>query len=113
MAENQARERAGAKKRKYPRIDLPTGMLVAWQAGGHREVARVATLSLGGVFISTPLPAATGSILQMVFEIPDGDFRARGTVVYSRPGKGMGVQFRAMGAEERARLAHLLKHLLH
>jgi hypothetical protein len=98
--------------RKYERIELPKGMIVAWQGGGRREVARISSLSLGGVFIRTPVPPAAGTFLQMVFEIPGGDIRARGTVVYSRPDKGMGVQFRGMEAEQRARLAQLLKRLL-
>ena len=98
--------------RKYGRIDLPRGMLVAWQGGGRRESARVQTLSLGGLFIGVPDPPASGTVLQMVFDVPGGEVRARGMVVYARPGDGMGIQFRGMNAEERARLAHLLKRLL-
>ena len=112
MPQDQAEDQAGANKRKHPRIELPKGMLVAWQGGGHREAARISSLSLGGIFINTPDPAPSGTILQLVFEIPGGDVRARGTVVYSRPGKGMGVQFRGMVGNERSRLAYLLKRLL-
>jgi hypothetical protein len=87
-------------------------MLVAWQGGGHREVARISSLSLGGIFVLTTTPTLAGTLLQLVFEVPGGDVRARGSVVYVQPGKGMGIQFRGMGGEERARLAHLLKRLL-
>lgn len=98
--------------RKYGRIDLPKGMLVAWQGGGRRESARVQTLSLGGIFIGVLDPPATGTMLRLIFEVPGGEVRARGVVVFARPGDGMGIQFRGMDAEERARLAHLLKRLL-
>ncbi len=86
--------------------------MVAWQGGGLREAGRIGTLSLGGIFIRTPHPSLAGTLLQLVFEVPEGDVRARGTVVYVQPGKGMGIKFRGMVAGERARLAHLLKRLL-
>ncbi len=112
MPEDQAQKQGGPHNRKYPRVELPKGMLVAWQAGERREVDRISSLSLGGIFITAIEPPAAGTFLQMVFEIPGGDVRVRGWVVYARPGKGMGVQFRGMLARERARLAHLLKRLL-
>lgn len=110
--QQQGQRQAGHHKRKYPRIELSRGMLVAWQAGGCRQVARVATLSVGGIFVTTPNPPTAGTILQLVFEVPDGDVRVRGGVVYVQPGKGMGIHFRGMAANERARFAHLLKRLL-
>jgi len=101
-----------ASMRRYPRIDLPKGMMVAWQSGAQRQAGRIGTLSLGGIFIRTPNPSLAGTLLQLVFEVPDGDVHARGNVVYVQPGKGMGIQFRGMVAAESARLAHLLKRLL-
>ena len=112
MPQEQAREQAGADKRKHPRIELPKGMPVAWQGGSRREVSRVSSLSLGGIFITTPQPPPAGTPLKLVIEIPGGDVRARGYVVYVQPGKGMGVQFRGMVGNERALLAQLLKRLL-
>jgi hypothetical protein len=109
---SEVQERTTGARRRYPRIDLPKGMMVAWQGGADRRSGRIATLSLGGIFIRTPNPSLAGTLLQMVFEVPGGDVHARGAVVYVQPGKGMGIQFRGMGAEQRARLAHLLKRLL-
>ncbi len=87
-------------------------MLVAWQAGGGRVVSRVRTLGLGGLFILTPNPPPAGEIIKLYFEVPGGEVRARAVVRDSQPGKGMGVEFTAMGYEARARLYHLLKRLL-
>ncbi len=101
-----------AKARRYQRIALPKGMLVAWQSTGERVVSRVATLGLGGLFIRTPKPPRAGDIIKLFFEVPDGEVRARAVVRDSQPGKGMGVEFTSMGYEHRARLNQLLKRLL-
>ncbi len=101
-----------ARGRRYPRVGLPKGMLIAWQSGGERIISRVATLGLGGLFISTPNPPAVGEIVKLIFEVPGGEVRARAVVRSSQPGRGMGVEFTAMGHEARARLHRLLKRLL-
>ncbi len=101
-----------AKSRRYPRVGLPKGMLVAWQSTSERVVSRVSTLGLGGLFILTPDPSAVGETIKLFFEVPNGEVRARAVVRNSQPGKGMGVEFTAMGVEARARLHVLLKRLL-
>ncbi len=101
-----------AKSRRYPRVGLPKGMLIAWQSSGERVVSRVSTLGLGGLFISTSDPPPVGEIIRLFFEVPNGEVRARAVVRNSHPGKGMGVEFTAMGVEARARLHVLLKRLL-
>lgn len=98
--------------RRYGRVKLPKGMLVAWQGARTRIVSRVATLGLGGLFIMTPDPPPVGEIVKLFFEVPGGGVRARAVVRDSQPGRGMGVEFTAMGHEERARLNQLLKRLL-
>lgn len=103
---------ATKKTRRYPRVGLPKGILVAWQSGAERIVSRVDTLGLGGLFISTPEPPAVGEIVKLFFEVPGGEVRARAVVRDAQPGKGMGVEFTAMGMEARGRLQRLLKQLL-
>jgi len=100
------------KRRRYPRVGLPKGMLVAWQAGGERIVSRVGTVAMGGLFISTPEPPPVGETIRLFFEVPDGEIRARAVVRDSQPGKGMGIEFITMGPEARARLNHLMKRIL-
>jgi hypothetical protein len=100
------------KGRRYPRVGLPKGMLVAWQAGGERIVSRVGTIGLGGLFIHTSDPPEIGSIVKLLFQLPGGDVRARAVVRNIKPGSGMGVEFTGMGYEARARLHQLLKRLL-
>jgi hypothetical protein len=98
-------------KRRYARISLPTGMLVAWQHVGGRGVARVATLGLGGLFIATPFPAPVGTLVKLVFDVPGGEVRARATVKNVKEGQGMAVAFVSMESEDRARLNQLVKRL--
>ena len=99
------------KSRRYARVGLPKGMLVAWEHSGIRKVSRVSVLALGGVFISTPEPPPTGDVIKLIFEIPGGEVRARAMVRDSQPRKGMGVEFTSMGQEARARLNRLMKVL--
>ena len=98
--------------RRYPRVGLPKGMLVAWQSGGDRIVSRIETMGLGGLFIQTPDPPEVGMILKLVFQLPGGDVRARAVVRNSEKGAGMGVEFTGMGFEARARLVQVLRRLL-
>lgn len=100
------------KRRRYPRVGLPKGMLVAWQSRKYRVVSRVSTLGLGGIFISTPNPLPVGEFIKLCFEVPDGEIRARAVVRSLNPGRGMGVEFSAMDPVARARLCHLLRRLL-
>jgi PilZ domain len=99
------------KSRRYTRVALPKGMLVAWQHYGGRTVSRVRVLALGGLFISTLKPPPVGDVIQLIFEVPGGDVRARAMIRDSQPGKGMGIEFTSMNPEARARLNRLMKVL--
>jgi hypothetical protein len=98
--------------RRYPRVALPKGMLVIWQHAGGKSVSRVATLGLGGLFISTAESPGIGTLLKIVFDVPGGEVRARAVVKNVKPGKGMAVAFIEMGSADRARLDQFLKRLL-
>ncbi len=86
-------------------------MLVAWQHSGGREVSRVATLGLGGLFIATPDPPPVGTVMKIVFDVPSGEVRARAIVKNLEAGQGMAVAFIDMEYADRARLDQLLKKL--
>ena len=100
-----------AVKRRFARVALPKGMLVAWQHSGGRYVSRIATLGLGGLFIATPDPAPIGTVVKIVFDVPSGEVRARAIVKNVKSGEGMAVAFIDMGYPDRARLDQLLKKL--
>jgi curved DNA-binding protein CbpA len=84
---------------------------VAWQAGGKRDVSRAETLSIGGVFLRVAKPLSPGTNLQLIFDVPSGEVRARAIVRHAKPGQGMGVKFVHMQADDRARLNRFVQHL--
>jgi Tfp pilus assembly protein PilZ len=111
LLENDPNMPTKQKSRRYARVALPKGMLVGWQHYGGRKVSRVRVLALGGLFISTPKPPPVGDVIQLIFEVPGGDVRARAMIRDSQPGKGMGIEFTSMNPEARARLNRLMKVL--
>jgi hypothetical protein len=99
------------RARRYQRVGLPKGMLVAWEHSGIRKVSRISVLAVGGLFITTPEPPPAGETIKLLFEVPGGNIRARAAVRDSQLGKGMGIEFTAMNSEARARLNLLVKEL--
>jgi hypothetical protein len=97
--------------RRYPRAKSPKGLNVAWQSATQKLVSRVATLGLGGLFIRSKEPPATGTIIQLLIDIPGGGVRARAVVRDIQPGDGMGLGIVSMSQEDRARLSTFLSQL--
>jgi hypothetical protein len=101
----------GSERRVYPRLPAPTGTIVAWHNFNKKMVSVVDNLGLGGLYIRTPDPPATGTFIQLLLDAPTGEVRARAAVQRSSPKQGMGVKFVAMEHEHRARFAGWLKTL--
>ena len=108
---SQGKQSKDGVTRRYQRVALPKGMLVAWQCGDGRGVARVTTLGLGGLFMTTPDPPPVGTLVKILFDVPGGEVRARATVKNIKPGEGMAVAFVDMESPDRARLHQLVKRL--
>ncbi len=66
---------------------------------------------MGGVFLCVAKPLSPGTNLELIFDVPGGEVRARGIVRHATPGQGMGVKFVHMQAEDRARLNRYVQHL--
>jgi PilZ domain len=98
--------------RRWERISLPNGMLVAWYGGGDQQVSRVKTLGMGGVFLSGSHVRPVGTSLTLVFQIPGCIVQTDGVVRSVSPGEGMGVEFTKMSPQDRVLLERLLKRLL-
>ncbi len=100
-----------SERRVYPRLPAPKGTIVAWHSLNKRVVSEVDNLGLGGLYIRTPDPPATGTFIQLLIDAPTGEVRARAAVQRSSAKQGMGVKFIAMEHEHRARFAGWLKTL--
>jgi hypothetical protein len=103
------------ENRRSARVAVSKGVWVSWHASGPRKVSRnvsrVRDLSAGGVFITTDTPVPMGTIVHMLFSLPEGEIRTDGVVRYEDAGKGNGVEFTHMGTADRARLQELLRRL--
>ena len=66
---------------------------------------------MGGVYLFTGEPLSPGTLIEVLFDAPSGEVRARATVRHGRAGKGMGVQFVHMNSEDRARLHRYIQQL--
>jgi hypothetical protein len=97
-------------KRKHVRVKTPKSALVAWKNGSQKTVSPVENLALGGLFVRTKAPATLGSMLQLVFNTPQGEVRVR-AVVRNVGVEGMGVAIVSMEQEHRGRLDCWLKTL--
>lgn len=86
-------------------------MVVAWQGGGKRDVSGAETVSMGGVYLYAAEPPSPGTFLQVLFDSPSGEVRARAVVRHTRAGRGMGVQFVHMDSDSRARLHRFVQQL--
>jgi PilZ domain len=100
-----------ATTRRYPRLKAPKSAIVAWKTSEQREVSRVATIALGGLFIQTKNPPKAGSAIQMLIVTPRGQLRVRASVRSVIAGEGMGVEIVAMEPEDRGKLDRWLKQL--
>ena len=90
--------------RKYPRVRAPKGMWVGWKSAKQTTTSLAEVLGLGGLFLHTASPASQGSSIELIFDLPTGQVRARAIVRSLQPGKGMGIQFVQMRPEDRAKL---------
>src|SRR5258708_2040255 len=98
-------------KRRYPRVRVPKNALVAWKNGSQKFVSPVENLALGGLFIRTKDPLNAGTMLQLVFNTPQGQVRVRAVVRNVKAGEGMGVAIVSMEQEDRGRVDQWLKQL--
>ena len=97
--------------RRYPRLSSPNGTILAWQTASLRHISHVTNLGLGGLYIQTTDPPPPGTFIQLLFDVPTGEVRARAIVQRSKSKEGMGVKFVAMQQEDRGRFARWLNRL--
>jgi len=107
-----AKKKSGAERRRSPRVGLKRGMTISWEGPHRRDISRVSSLSVGGLFIDADDPAPAGQILQVQFDIPSGPVLGKAVVRRSIKGKGMGVEFTELPTTSRTGLIQLLEKLL-
>jgi hypothetical protein len=68
-------------------------------------------MSMGGLFLETPLPRDEGVLTRLHFLVEEGQIRADAVVRHAKPGAGLGLKFTALSEQDRPRLAALLTRL--
>jgi hypothetical protein len=86
-------------------------MWVSWKFEKRRRTSRVLDFSVSGAFIVTDDIVAVGSALKLIFAMVEGELKLDAVVRNAAAGKGMGVEFVAMGAKQFALILKALKRL--
>ena len=92
------------EQRYYPRVKPPRSVVAAWQAGTHRGVSYLDSLSVGGFFVRTREILPLRCLIKILLDLPVGQVRCRAIVRYARENHGVGVQIISMEPTDRARL---------
>lgn len=98
-------------RRHSKRVETPEGVWVLWRCGRTEDTSRVKDLSVGGLFIETSKACPVDTTVELHFLVEDGEVRATAIVKYVLPGKGLGLQFKAIRHEDQTRFSAMIKRL--
>ena len=98
-------------RRQYPRCRCQGNVQVIRAESGQQVWAKLGDLSLGGCYVSTPVPEAVGSKLRLVLQIDNNKIAALGEVRTCVPALGMGVQFTEFESGSRELLKQMIDRL--
>ncbi len=94
----------GADRRTHPRYAFTASVEVVAAAPDAQLKTRVRDLSQQGCYVDTDSPLAMGTTTDVRIAKGAKSFEARARVVYNQPGKGMGLMFIEVEAEQRGTL---------
>ena len=98
-------------RRMTSRIETMGDVWVCWRCQGMDDVSRVCDLSVGGLFLSTPVPPPVGSKAKLDFLVQEGQIRAEAVVRHHVPGGGLGLKFTAIPDKDCPQLVALLNRI--
>jgi hypothetical protein len=75
------------------------------------DVSRVCDLSVGGVFLATPVPPPLDAKAKLDFLVQEGQIRAEAVVRHLVPGGGLGLKFTAITDKDCPQLVALLNRI--
>lgn len=107
-SENQA---ASCFGRRTSRVEAGESVYAFWSCDGHEALSRVRDLSLGGLFIESPMEESVDAPVKLHFLADEGQIRANAVVRHVKPGKGLGLKFIAISNRDCQRLAGLIKRV--
>ncbi|HYA25045.1 MAG TPA: PilZ domain-containing protein [Terriglobales bacterium] len=95
-------------RRAYPRVKCGNSVEVYLSLDSTPIRARAGDMSLGGCFVEMPNTLPKGTEIRIAVWVGDTKLWARGKVVYSTPGYGIGVQFTELSEPEKLQLKRFL-----
>ena len=96
------------QRRRHNRFEPLSQMQVAWRSDGEYAICVISDLSAGGAFIHTAEPAAVGTILHLLLDVPSNAIRAQAIVRHTVAGQGMGIELQSMTQDDQERFESLL-----
>jgi PilZ domain len=94
------------ERRRYERSRLIID--VFFNGSDLTGVASTKDMSPGGLYMNTQAEIPEGSVLMLRIPVGDRDIVCNGEVVYSNPGRGVGVNFQGLSDEDRAHIESTL-----
>jgi len=98
-------------RRLVSRVATHGDLWVCWRCDGIEDVSCVCDLSVGGLFLSTPIPRPLRAKAKIDFLVPEGQIRAEGIVQHVILGGGLGLQFTAITDQDCPRLVALMNRI--
>jgi hypothetical protein len=71
-------------------------------------IASTKDISAGGLYMNTQKELPEGGLLTLRLPFPEGDVVVNAEVIYSNPGRGVGVRFHGLTAHDRATIERAL-----
>lgn len=99
-------ESTGDERRRYERQRLIID--VYFNGADLTGIAGTKDISPGGLYMNTQAEIPEGSVLMLRIPVAGHDIVCNGEVVYSNPGRGVGVNFQGLSDEDRELLERTL-----
>jgi hypothetical protein len=90
---NNFTDSSGHKRREVPRYDFIATAKLKDPVNEIRLSGRVTEMSRKGCYVDTLNTLPVGTVLSLEVSCDRGKFVAKGTIVYTHPGIGMGIAF--------------------
>lgn len=97
----------GAERRRAPRIRV--NFRARWEGSWARREGHISDLSAVGCFILTPDLVKPGEPVKLEIQLPRGEIKIEGQVVYKIEEIGFAIEFTHCEDEDRKRLTWLIR----
>ena len=105
------RESASYFRRRASRVHPSEDVYTFWSCDGNEGLSRVRDLSVGGLFIESPMEQDLGAPVKLEFLADEGQIRASAVVCYVKRSEGVGLKFTAINHQDCQRVAGLMKRV--